>query len=198
MISAILGFVLISISSVVAGLNKAALRDSFDRIQLFDFLQPSSKSIVRLQIEVPELCAKETGIDQETGLNKRCPDTMEVWHMDFSDCGEPWTLCRCSSSTSPAQETLEAVARIPVAIRRMIGTFLVFPDGADHAFTCVASCSLAADKTDLPFFPRRGGIDIFFFRQPRYLAYLHEVGWRVCCFFLPELIHRAGYAYNRF
>lgn len=161
------------IATIQAGdddsLGKTALLPNFDSISIIDFPRPDQKSVTRVESAVPDSCAKD----------KACKATMEVWSMTFEDCGDPWTLCRCSTATSAAVDVLEAVSRIPVAVRRLVGTFLVFDDPttpSNHAWTM-------------------NGQDISIFNQPRYMAYLHEVIHAYCVLTRANMFWSKGNAY---
>ncbi|KAK0488313.1 hypothetical protein EDD18DRAFT_1466288 [Armillaria luteobubalina] len=78
---------------------------------------------------IPSSCTKYAG----TG--KECAASMAAVNVTFADCGSPYTICRCSSANITLDDATDALARVPVGLRRHVGTVMVMPGGSAHAYT---------------------------------------------------------------
>ncbi|EIN06297.1 hypothetical protein PUNSTDRAFT_127630 [Punctularia strigosozonata HHB-11173 SS5] len=78
--------------------------------------------------DLPNECANLTG----SGAS--CPSAMIGYSAGYDDCASPWTVCHCITSNITIIEAVEHLARIPVGLRRNIGTVMVFP-GPMHTGT---------------------------------------------------------------
>ncbi|KAJ7584061.1 hypothetical protein C8J56DRAFT_952527 [Mycena floridula] len=98
----------------------------------FDFPQ-----LVTPGLEYQNLLAVPTACASYTGAGKECPGTMDAINITFEDCGSPWTVCRCSTADISGEETIDFLGRVPIGLRRYMGTVMVMPGGTAgaHAYT---------------------------------------------------------------
>lgn len=115
---------------------------------------------------VPFICAEYTGSGQE------CEDTMQAFTVTLGDCGSSWTLCRCTNADIGLEEAIDHLARVPVGLRRNVGTVMIMPDTSAHAYTL--------------------GGDIHFFGICSQRTWIHEVRcWIVRSFLGVHWTHHA-------
>ncbi|KAJ7278227.1 hypothetical protein C8J57DRAFT_1060162 [Mycena rebaudengoi] len=99
----------------------------------FDFdlqsaLPPASSTLSELSV-LPGDCAAYVGPDNE------CKSTMTAVNATFNDCGDPFTVCRCDNATMSMDTILDRFGRVPVGLRRYVGTVIVLGDTEPHAYT---------------------------------------------------------------
>jgi len=86
-------------------------------------------STVQPLATVPANCATYNSLKSE------CPTYFEAVNVTYDDCGDPWTICRCSTANMTMATAVERLGRVPVGLRRYVGTVLVSPDVQTHAYT---------------------------------------------------------------
>ncbi|KAK0437686.1 hypothetical protein EV421DRAFT_1007299 [Armillaria borealis] len=82
---------------------------------------------------IPSSCVRYTGSDKE------CTASMAAVNITFADCGSPYTICRCSNANITLDDATDALARVPVGLRRHVGTVMVMPGSSAHAYTYTSS-----------------------------------------------------------
>jgi hypothetical protein len=85
-----------------------------------------------------------------------CKATMQATNVTFDDCGDSWTICRCSDAQMTLDETVDRFARVPTGLRRYVGTVIVLGDQSPHAYTLTTG-------------------DIHLFNDCQMETFLHEV-----------------------
>ncbi|KAG6816664.1 hypothetical protein H0H87_004024 [Tephrocybe sp. NHM501043] len=105
-------------------LKLEAQRDSFS-FDLGTTLVLANSTIHQLQL-VPASCSAYTA---------ECPTAYQAVNVTYDDCGDAWTVCRCPSANMTLNTAVERLGRIPVGLRRYVGTVLVSPDVETHAYT---------------------------------------------------------------
>jgi hypothetical protein len=119
-----------STSTAVSGVHAAGAhlqitqepqQPDFSSFDLLDVPAPS----YRLSVldDLPEECANFTS----PSPNAECPTSMIGYSAGYGDCASPWTMCHCITSNITIIEAVEHLARVPVGLRRNIGTVMVFP-----------------------------------------------------------------------
>lgn len=73
-------------------------------------------------------------IDDDTN-EPRCPaGQMEVFEVTYTDCSEPWTLCRCRNAPVSKEDMITEFGRLPPMLRGTVRHFMHF-DGAGWAYS---------------------------------------------------------------
>ncbi|KAK0454261.1 uncharacterized protein EV420DRAFT_1695808 [Desarmillaria tabescens] len=90
---------------------------------------PRPQSTTVSLTSIPSACAEITGI------GKNCTTSTDVVNVTFVDCGSPYTICRCSNANITLDDATNALARVPVGLRRHVRTTIVMPDSEAHAYT---------------------------------------------------------------
>ncbi|KAG7443719.1 uncharacterized protein BT62DRAFT_934670, partial [Guyanagaster necrorhizus] len=90
-------------------------------------------NLIRPQSNTTSLSSVPSPCMKHTGSGKECTASMDAVNVTFADCGSPYTICRCSSAT--LGDATDALTRVPVGIRRYIGTVMVMPGSSAHAYT---------------------------------------------------------------
>jgi hypothetical protein len=85
-----------------------------------------------------------------------CKATMQATNVTFDDCGDSWTICRCSDAQMSLDDTVDRFARVPTGLRRYVGTVVVLGDQSPHAYTLTTG-------------------DIHLFNDCQMETFLHEV-----------------------
>lgn len=129
-------------------LNLAPQENGFN-FNLTDNLPRASSTLVTLDT-LPSSCAD---VNKPTG---ECTATMTATNVTFDDCGDPWTVCMCSNTNMTLDTVIDRFARVPVGLRRYVGTVVVSADNATHAYTLTNG-------------------DIHMFGDPQMETWLHEV-----------------------
>lgn len=108
-------------------LTLTAQQDSFNFTLLPNYLPRATSSVTPLQT-LPATCL----------ANTECTATITATNVTFSDCGSPWTICRCEGGKyDPVSldTAVDRLARIPVGLRRYIATIILLGDDSPHAYT---------------------------------------------------------------
>jgi len=79
---------------------------------------------------IPDFCLSTT-----VGPNAECKATMTATSVTFDDCGDPFTICRCSDAQMSMDEAVDRFARVPTGLRRYIGNMFIMGDNQTHAYT---------------------------------------------------------------
>lgn len=116
-------------------LSNTAQTSGFSTFDLLDIPGPS-RSYTTLDT-IPSNCAAYTGSGQE------CEVEMQAFNVVLGDCGTSWTLCRCTNANIGLEEAIDHLARVPIGLRRNVGTVMIMPDTSTHAYTLA---------TDIHFF----------------------------------------------
>ncbi|KAK8115956.1 hypothetical protein PG984_012458 [Apiospora sp. TS-2023a] len=56
------------------------------------------------------------------------PWEMEVYSVKFTDCDEPWTICRYYNDSSSIAKMVETLGKIPIGMREYASTMMTLPD----------------------------------------------------------------------
>lgn len=108
-------------------LSNTPQTSGYSTFDLLDIPGPS-RSYTTLST-VPSICAQYTGSGQE------CETTMQAFDVTLGDCGSTWTLCRCTNADIGLEEAMDHLARVPIGLRRNVGTVMIMPDTTAHAYT---------------------------------------------------------------
>ncbi|KAF8071490.1 hypothetical protein FPV67DRAFT_1481396 [Lyophyllum atratum] len=108
-------------------LTLKAQQDSFT-FDLSETLALPASSVQPLA-QVPPNCATYNSLQSE------CPTYFEAVNVTYDDCGDAWTVCRCSTANMTMDTAVERLGRIPVGLRRYVATVIVAPDLEAHAYT---------------------------------------------------------------
>jgi len=108
-------------------LTLKAQQDSFT-FDLSTALVLPTSTVQPLQ-QVPPNCATYNSLQSE------CPTYFEAVNVTYDDCGDAWTVCRCSTANMTMDTAVERLGRIPVGLRRYVATVVVAPDDKTHAYT---------------------------------------------------------------
>ncbi|KAJ7765924.1 hypothetical protein DFH07DRAFT_938840 [Mycena maculata] len=95
---------------------------------LYSALQPASVTQSQ-EIALPDNCVPYVGAGQE------CTTTMTATNVSFEDCGDAFTVCRCDDAAMSMDTVLDRFGRVPVGLRRFVGTVVVLNDTEPHAYT---------------------------------------------------------------
>ncbi|KAJ7189433.1 hypothetical protein GGX14DRAFT_609363 [Mycena pura] len=112
-------------------LSPLALRpqaSGFD-FDLYSALPPASSTVSSNFTDLPDDCA------QYIGPGKECTAGMYAAGVTFEDCGAPFTVCRCADATMSMDTVLDRLGRVPVGLRRFVGTVLILNSTVPHAYT---------------------------------------------------------------
>ncbi|KAJ7030245.1 hypothetical protein C8F04DRAFT_1367631 [Mycena alexandri] len=94
-------------------LNAQASGFGFD---LYSALSPASSSTLTNLLDLPGVCAPFVGPEQECTTHN-----MTATNITFEDCGDPFTVCRCSDATMSVDTIVDRLGRVPVGLRCYIG-----------------------------------------------------------------------------
>ncbi|KAJ7503242.1 hypothetical protein B0H11DRAFT_1797858 [Mycena galericulata] len=95
---------------------------------LYSALPPAS--VLQTQdIELPGECGPYVGPGQE------CTTNMTATSVFYEDCGDPFTVCRCADAAMSIETVLDRFGRVPIGLRRYVGTIVVLNDTEPHAYT---------------------------------------------------------------
>lgn len=109
-------------------LSNPAQTSGFSTFDLLTIPGPQSRTFTALPT-VPSLCASYTSSSSE------CTATMQAFNITLGDCGSSWTMCRCTDADISLEEAVDHLARVPVGLRRNVGTVLIMKDSSAHAYT---------------------------------------------------------------
>lgn len=82
---------------------------------------------------------------------------MEARSITYDDCGDPWTMCHCKDAKVSWDDAEEALARVPIGLRRHVGTVMVMKGDGTSGYT----------------YQNSG--EIHFFGEPSQRTWIHEV-----------------------
>jgi hypothetical protein len=117
-------------------------------------LVSTSSSITPFSI-LPQICASYAllSFDFDGEAGPECPPTfhtssgidgesfsarvsMTGYNITFDDCGSPFTVCLCNSANTMSLDTIaDRYSRVPVGLRRYVGTVFVLPGDEARAYT---------------------------------------------------------------
>ncbi|KAJ6468663.1 hypothetical protein C8R47DRAFT_989909 [Mycena vitilis] len=97
---------------------------------LYSALPPASSTLLELT-GLPDACS------QYVGLGNECTTNMTATNIQFEDCGNGFTVCRCDDATMSMDTVRDRFGRVPVGLRRYVGNVLVLNDTEPHAVTLV-------------------------------------------------------------
>lgn len=109
-------------------LSNPAQTSGFSTFDLLTIPGPQSRTFTSLPT-IPSLCASYTSSSSE------CTATMQAFNITLGDCGSSWTMCRCTDADITLEEAVDHLARVPVGLRRNVGTVLIMKDTSAHAYT---------------------------------------------------------------
>jgi hypothetical protein len=122
---------------------------------------PSSNVVSKRSVDVPQICHERVqgyGMNEaNTGITCNGLEAMEV---QYDDCGEPWTLCRCGDAQIGWDQLIERVGKVPAGSRSYVRGVV-----ATQAPGCSGLCF------DGNFIRLHGDCDMF--------VLMHEVGHAV-------------------
>ncbi|KAJ6543560.1 hypothetical protein DFH09DRAFT_1390735 [Mycena vulgaris] len=95
---------------------------------LYSALPPAASILTGLPV-LPGSCAPYMG------AGKECTANMTATNVNFEDCGDPFTVCRCSDATMDMDTVLDRLGRVPVGLRRYMGVVVVLGGTEPHAYT---------------------------------------------------------------
>ncbi|KAJ6543573.1 hypothetical protein DFH09DRAFT_1367915 [Mycena vulgaris] len=75
-----------------------------------------------------------TNCAQFLGPGKECTTNMAAMAVTYEDCGDPFTVCRCDNANMTMDTAVDRLGRVPVGLRRFIGTVLVM-ENVTEAYT---------------------------------------------------------------
>lgn len=114
-------------TSAAVALTLKAQQDSFTFDLSSSLVVPSST--LKTLDTVPASCAMYNSLQSE------CPTFFVASNVTYNDCGDSWTICRCSTANMTMDTVVDRLGRVPVGLRRYIATVLVVPDVTTHAYT---------------------------------------------------------------
>ncbi|EIM86333.1 uncharacterized protein STEHIDRAFT_157835 [Stereum hirsutum FP-91666 SS1] len=109
-------------------LSNTAQTSGFSTFDLLSIPGPQSRTFTALPT-IPSLCASYTSSSSE------CTATMQAFNITLGDCGSSWTMCRCTDADISLEEAVDHLARVPVGLRRNVGTVFIMKDSSAHAYT---------------------------------------------------------------
>lgn len=92
---------------------------------------PSAGATLKTLNAIPGVCSVNVG----AGAKAECQATMTATQITFDDCGDSWTVCRCSDAEMDMSTIVERFSRVPVGLRRYVNTVFVMSDTTPHAYT---------------------------------------------------------------
>lgn len=91
---------------------------------------PAASSTLTSLATVPAACALYNTAAAITPPAE-CPTFFAAASVTYGDCGAAWTVCRCSTAEMDMAAVVERLGRVPVGLRRYVGTVVVGPARAD-------------------------------------------------------------------
>ncbi|KAK0472017.1 hypothetical protein IW261DRAFT_1343946 [Armillaria novae-zelandiae] len=89
----------------------------------------TTTSVTTLEV-LPENCGA-----YNVPSGSECAEGMTATNVTFDDCGDPWTVCRCSNANMTMDTVVDRLGRVPVGLRRYVATIVVLGDTSTHAYT---------------------------------------------------------------
>lgn len=140
-----------------AALNLTAQEEKFDFNLTANMPASTTTSVTTLEA-LPENCGA-----YNVPNGSECAEGMTATNVTFDDCGDPWTVCRCSNANMTMDTVVDRLGRVPVGLRRYVATIVVLGDTSTHAYTLTNG-------------------DIHLFGDSAIETWLHEVRTRVSSF----------------
>lgn len=125
-------------SSVPTATNSSAPLDlnpeqpDFSSFNLYSYLNSPSSTLTALST-LPPNCASYT--TSTSSGPAECTAGMTAMNITFDDCGDAFTVCRCADANMTMDVVTDRFARVPVGLRRYVGTVVVLADVTAHAYT---------------------------------------------------------------
>ncbi|KAJ7107055.1 hypothetical protein C8R44DRAFT_594088, partial [Mycena epipterygia] len=101
---------------------------NFNTFDLTSALPPAYTTLLQA-IELPPDCA------QYVGPTSKCTTQMMALSVYFEDCGDPFTVCRCTDATMTMDTVIDRLGRVPVGLRRYLDVLMVFNATMPSAYT---------------------------------------------------------------
>lgn len=111
-----------------AALNLTAQEEKFNFNLTANMPASTTTSVTTLEV-LPENCGAYNLPSSE------CAEGMTATNVTFDDCGDPWTVCRCSNANMTMDTVVDRLGRVPVGLRRYVATIVVLGDTSTHAYT---------------------------------------------------------------
>ncbi|KAK0199405.1 hypothetical protein DFS33DRAFT_1368039 [Desarmillaria ectypa] len=155
-----------------AALNLAAQEEKFNFNLTANMPASTTTSVTTLRA-LPENCGAYNVPGGE------CTDGMTATNVTFDDCGDPWTVCRCSNANMTMDTVVDQLGRVPVGLRRYVATVVVLGDTSTHAYTLTNG-------------------DIHLFGDSAIETGLHEVRTRVSsfCYGITEYVEQSMHSFD--
>ncbi|KAJ6468665.1 hypothetical protein C8R47DRAFT_1151285 [Mycena vitilis] len=96
-------------------------------------LSPASSTLSPLP-NLPSECGLYVG-----GTESECPSTMTATAVTYEDCGDAFIVCRCDNANMTMDTIVDRLARVPVGLRRFVGTVFASGSNATEAYTDLSS-----------------------------------------------------------
>ncbi|KAF8177135.1 hypothetical protein K438DRAFT_1606785 [Mycena galopus ATCC 62051] len=90
-------------------------------------LPPASNTLSQIPV-LPFNCAEYVG-------GTECPSTMTATSVTYEDCGDAFTVCRCDDANMTLATAVDRLGRVPVGLRRFVGTVFVLENSVTEAYT---------------------------------------------------------------
>ncbi|KZV60180.1 hypothetical protein PENSPDRAFT_718672 [Peniophora sp. CONT] len=108
-------FALAAISPALADLGKDTLFSNGLPLNALDNLP--FKTFTYSQVDVPDICTSHAN-------DAECDTNVEAYQVNYGDCSEPWTLCRCSDAQMDITTLAKRFAQVPPGVRSYVGSAL--------------------------------------------------------------------------
>ncbi|KAJ7189434.1 hypothetical protein GGX14DRAFT_580730 [Mycena pura] len=109
---------IVTVSSSLPRLKLTPQHTDFSSFDLMVDLSSASSTSSPL-LHLPSSCA------QYVGAGLECAAGMTAAHVQFEDCGEPFTVCRCADAAMSLATVADRLGRVPVGLRRYAGVLFV-------------------------------------------------------------------------
>ncbi|KAF8143460.1 hypothetical protein K438DRAFT_1633609 [Mycena galopus ATCC 62051] len=90
-------------------------------------LPPASNTLSQIPV-LPANCAQYVG-------GNECPSIMTATSVTYEDCGDAFTVCRCDNANMTLDIAVDRLGRVPVGLRRFVGTVFVLENNVTEAYT---------------------------------------------------------------
>ncbi|KAJ7816535.1 hypothetical protein B0H14DRAFT_2844699 [Mycena olivaceomarginata] len=131
----------------------------FSEFDLEAALPPASNTLLQMPV-LPTNCAEYVG-------GPECLSSMTATAVTYEDCGDAFTVCRCDNANMTLDTAVDRLGRVPVGLRRFVGTVFVLENNATRAYTNLSTgdihlfgdCAMdtwiheASHTFDFAFFP---------------------------------------------
>lgn len=99
----------------------------FSEFDLEAALPPASNTLLQMPV-LPTNCAEYVG-------GPECLSSMTATAVTYEDCGDAFTVCRCDNANMTLDTAVDRLGRVPVGLRRFVGTVFVLENNATRAYT---------------------------------------------------------------